>query len=59
MALTEVLEKRADFKDDQWENFADAYHSFDRQVDLLPEGDLRYLHERMRKDFPIDRYLTI
>ena len=57
MTLTEVLEKRADFKDNQWENFADAYHNFDRQVDLLLEENLTYLYERMKKDFPIDRYL--
>lgn len=57
MALTKALEKRADFKDEQWENFADAYHNFDRQVDQLLEENLTYLYERMKKDFPIDRYL--
>ena len=57
MVLTEVLEKRADFKDDNWESFADAYHGFDRLVNLLLEENLTYLYERMKKDFPIDRYL--
>ena len=57
MALTKALEKRADFKDEQWENFADAYHNFDRQVDLLLEENLTYLYERMKKDFLIDQYL--
>ena len=57
MALTELLEERADFKDNEWESFADAYRSFDRQVDLLLEENLAYLYERMKKVFPIDRYL--
>ncbi|MCJ1348311.1 hypothetical protein MMC31_006542 [Peltigera leucophlebia] len=57
MSLTKGLEKRADFDDDDWDNFMDAYQSFDRQVDLLLQEDLTSLYGRMKKDFPIDRCL--
>ena len=57
MSLTKGLESRAAFSDDKWEKLADASKNFDRQVEILLQEDLTYLHKRMRKDFPIDRYL--
>ena len=57
MTLTRLLVFRADFNDDDWEEFSEAYHSFDHSVDLLLEENRTYLYERMKKDFPIDRNL--
>lgn len=57
MSLNKGLESRAAFSDDQGEKLADASKNFDRQVEILLQEDLTYLHKRMRKDFPIDRYL--
>lgn len=57
MTLTRLLVYRADFSDDDWEEFSKAYHSFDHSVDLLLGENRTYLYERMKRDFPIDRYL--
>ena len=57
MALTQGLKKRANYKDDNWERFADLYHGLDCQVTLLLEENLTYFYERMKKDFLIDQYL--
>ena len=57
MTLTSMLGLRAKFSDDHWETFSEAYLSFDHKVDLLLKENPPYLYKRMKKFFPIDRYL--
>ena len=57
MTLTDMLGLRAKFSDDHGEKFSEAYLSFNHKVDLLLKENPPYLYERMKKFFPIDRYL--